>query len=140
MKQHYVDFRFEYKGYGIHDSWCIVQVYTHKGKCVVVMTEPGVPDTGTSVTNACETIATKLFNQEDVFPKGTKPENILWFETYAKTYEDMETGSDAVDQIDLDYVDGEFRAPTWTRVYTDLETDKIFFLERAAELIENSDV
>ena len=148
MKERYVDFRFEYKGLGMYDSWCVVQVYTHKGRSIAILTEPGT-DSGTSVTNACETIATKLFHTKGVFPKGTKPEDIIWAETYARNYKEMKKSNGEVDCIEFTIVNNiydnkkeeyTFRNPKWTRIYTSLEVDKMFFLEKVKELIENSNV
>ena len=142
MKESYVDFRFEYLGMGIHKSWCVVQVYTHKEKSVVIMTEPGVPDSGTSVTNACEDIATKLYNQKDVFPKGTQIQDILWFETYAERYDDMKRNNehDRIEFWATNVDETKFMEPDWSRFYTSFDVDKVSFLEKVEELIENSDV
>jgi hypothetical protein len=140
MKEYYVNFRFEYKGLGVHESWCVVQVYTHKKRCVAILTEPGVPDTGTSVTNACETIATMLYNEKGVFPKGTKPEDIIWCETYARSYREMEKSNGEVDRISFDFKNGEYKNPQWSRIFTSLSVDRMFFLEKIKELIKNSDV
>ena len=114
MKEHYTDFRFEYKGFGIHDSWCQVEVWTHKDKYLVILTEPGTESSGTSVTNACEDIATKLFNQPGVFRNGASEKNIIWVEHYPErggfppTYDSI--------KFEYDQVKKTYGNPQWTHI------------------------
>lgn len=114
MKERYVDYRFEYKGFGVHDSWCKVDVWIHKEKYLVILTEPGTESSGTSVTNACEDIATKLLSHPDVFKKNVKPENIIWVEHYPERGEGLPT----YDRIQFKYshFTKTYFNPWWTHI------------------------
>ena len=121
MKERYVDHHFEYKGYGVHESFCMVEVWEHKGKYLVVLTEPGTESSGTSVTNACETIATDLFKKPGVFKHNTKSSDIIWIEHYSERGEFPET----FDLIELtEHGDGEFVAPDWRHIGETLSDEK----------------
>jgi hypothetical protein len=122
MKERYTDFKFDYKGFGIHDSWCIVEIWEHKGKYLVILTEPMTENSGTSVTNACETIATKLFNQPGVFPKGTQIQDIIWVEHYPdrgvpETYDLIEFNMTNVEET-------MFMSPRWKHIGETLTEEK----------------
>lgn len=121
--------RFEYKGFGIHDSWCFIEVYIHNQKCLVIMTEPN-SDTpsGTSVTNACEDIATDIYNELHLF-EDIYPENIIWVEHYCP---EGSRKLDTYDRIDLHYDGGKFTYPIWEHL-----TEGTFSDEDKLNLLEN---
>ena len=61
--------RFDYKGYHGCESHCLIDLYRHPNDLtVVVATEPDydVEDSGTSVTNAAEHIATEVCKQYNI--------------------------------------------------------------------------
>jgi len=133
MKRHYVNPRFEYKGCGIHDSWCGVEVWEHKDKYVTILTEPTNILSGTSVTNGCEDIATKLFKQRGVFKKNTKPENIIWIEHYPERDSGWYS-AETFDEVRFEY-DGrndELKHPNWVHIGDTLTEEKML------ELLNNS--
>lgn len=124
MKERYVDYRFEYKGFGIHDSWCQVEVWTHKDKYLVILTEPGTESSGTSVTNACEDIATKLLSHPGVFKKNVKPENIIWVEHYS----DRGGFPPTYDRIKFTYDKNKYVNPHWIHISDTLSEEKMLEL------------
>ena len=75
----YIDHIIEYKGYPFHNfiSRCGIQVReTEDGKYLVIATDLG-DDTGTSVTNACETIAEVVCRDYEILPR-----NLIFIEHY----------------------------------------------------------
>ena len=125
MKERYVDYRFEYKGFGTRKSWCKVVVWVHKGKYLVILTEPGTESSGTSVTNVCEGIATKLLSHSGVFKKNVIPEDIVWIEHYS------ESGyPETFDHIQFEYNKGknEYVNPSWTHIGDTLTEEKMLTL------------
>ena len=118
MKERFADFRFTYNGYNNIPSWCEVEVWIHKNKYLVVMTEPNTNGSGTSVTNACEIIATTLFRQVGVFKTKTKPEDIIWIEHYPE----RDGGDESFDEIEFQFDDDRFHLPEWS-YYGDTMTE-----------------
>ena len=116
MKQVHKNYRYEYKGYGTHDSWCDVEIWKHEHKYIVIMTEPAVDGSGTSVTNACEDIATKIFQDGLV---GTNPDNVIWIEHYDARGEFPET----YDQIFFEYENAKFKSPRWEHIGETFDDD-----------------
>ena len=118
MKQVFND-RVDYLGFGIHKSFCDVEIYKEADKYLVIMTEPCNESSGTSVTNACETIASDLFHRGLV---GKDPEKIVWIEHYP------ERGfPETFDAIDFVY-DGrvkEFKNPEWFHLGESLSDEKV---------------
>jgi len=114
MEQVFND-RFDYLGFGVHKSFCNVEIYKEDDKYIVIMTEPHDESSGTSVTNACEDIATKLYN--DGYFEETYPGNIVWVEHYSR-----ERGFDETyDQINLEFAgkgigNVKFAHPTWKHI------------------------
>lgn len=81
------DGRFEYQGYHRTPAFCWLNIgkigrghYGGSGT-VVIMTE--LPDSGLSVTNACEKIATKVV-QEIFYPRDWPLHKAMWFEHYTE--------------------------------------------------------
>ena len=126
MKEYYVDYHFDYKGFGVYDSWCMVNVWVHKGKYLVILTEPGTESSGTSVTNACEGIATKLLTHPGVFKKKVIPENIVWIEHYPEHGVSPETYT----RIHFTYngEKNEYINPYWTHIKHPLTEEKMLEL------------
>ena len=91
------------------------------------MTEPQESDSGTSVTNACETIATDLLNSE--YLNEVNPENVIWIEHYERRSSYPET----FDVIEF-CIDDENRIlsnPEWTHFGSSLDDEDIIdLLER----------
>ncbi len=63
-----IDTKFEYLGIGGCASHCRLRVFKHGGGVVVVMTETG-DNTGTSVTNAIEDVATLVCERFSLNPQ-----------------------------------------------------------------------
>ncbi len=73
---------------------------------MVVLTDPG-PGSGTSVTNACETIATELFyDRLSHIPFG----DIRWIEHYPHEGSEWE---ETFDEIFLTWDGSRFKKPQW---------------------------
>jgi len=68
------EFIHEYKGYGVHQSQCLVKMYRDDGEILICFVNMGV---GTSVTNASEQLAKEITNEYDLHP-----ENCRYFESY----------------------------------------------------------
>jgi hypothetical protein len=122
MKKYYSKPHFEYKGFGIHDSFCEVEIWEHDNKFLVILTEPCTESSGTSVTNACEDIATKLYNQPGVFPKETQIHDIIWIEHYPErgfpeTYDLIEFNMTNIDET-------KFAMPNWKHIGETLTKEK----------------
>ena len=79
-------FELEYLGFGTHPSKCNVHIKVVDEIHHICFEDIGI---GTSVTNASETIASKIINQLRIFPQKCK-----FFETYGKhketTFEEIE--------------------------------------------------
>jgi len=90
------------------------------------MTEPKIEESsGTSVTNACEDIATDLYNEH---MSDVNPEDIIWVEHYFG--EGIRQG-DTYDRIYLHYDGEKFTYPEWEylTVGTFSDEDKLKLLE-----------
>jgi len=129
MKKHYVDFRFEYIDCGIHESWCEVEIWEHGNKYLAIMTEPCIESSGTSVTNACENIATKLLFQLKVFKEGTTFRDIIWIEHYPErglpeTFDEV--------RFEFDGRTNTLKHPNWVHIGDTLTEEKML------ELLNNS--
>lgn len=73
--------RFEYKGYGVHDSFCRLEIFgLTTGRPIVVVTELD-ENPGTSVTNACEGIANAVYKTY-IEPHGITPDKVRFIEHY----------------------------------------------------------
>ena len=112
--------RVDYRGFGVHESFCHVEILNEDDKYVVIMTEPATESSGTSVTNACETIATQLYHRGLV---GDNLDNVFWIEHYSKERGFPET----YDGIEFDYDarTKELKNPEWFHIGEELTDDKI---------------
>lgn len=80
-------FTHRFKGFGIHDSECLVEMWNlPNGKILVVLNDTGK---GTSVTNASEQIITELYNQY-LEKWGYRPQECFFTETYDKYKEGID--------------------------------------------------
>jgi len=76
------DFILNFKGYYGCNSKCGIEIYQNRNKNIVIMTE--LPENkGTSVTNACEAIATILFKNHNI-----NPEDTIYIEHYHRDKKD----------------------------------------------------
>lgn len=103
-----VDQRFEYQGYHRTPAHCWLNVARfgrggHAGAgTLVIMTE--LPDSGLSVTNACERIATdivKVFH----WPRGWSLHKTLWVEHYTEEERGRSLG-ESFDLVSFDWARG----------------------------------
>lgn len=124
MKQLYTNSRFEYKGLSVHDSYCEVEVLEHNNKFLVILTEPPEDDSGTSVTNACENIATKLFNTLETFSIGTLEKDIVWIEHYPQRGYHFPL-EETFDLITFKFNKGVFFSPQWKHIGENLTEEKM---------------
>ncbi len=76
------DMRFthHFKGFGIHKSECLIEIWFLEKYCIVLFTDTGK---GTSVTNASEQIITEVYEQAELNLMYTR-EQCLFAETYDK--------------------------------------------------------
>ena len=102
-------FRFDYKvPYNAFPAFCDVRIYeggSYGRLRVAILTE--LPDnTGMSVTNACEDIATEL-----VRLRGLTPGYTIWIEHYPDRHH-----PESFDLITFEWKGGVARSPDWRRV------------------------
>jgi hypothetical protein len=83
------------------------------------------------VTNACEDIATKLFNQPGVFRNGASEKNIIWVEHYP------ERGGfpPIYDRIQFTYDRNKYIWPQWSHIGDTLSAKKMLELIESLYLI-----
>lgn len=74
----FVEEIFDYLGYGIHKSKCGLKIKERNGKALVILTELS-DNPGTSITNAYEDIATRIFKER---LSHLYPDSIRWIEHY----------------------------------------------------------
>jgi len=119
MEQVFND-RVDYLGFGVHKSFCNVEILKNDDKYLVIMTEPMDESSGTSVTNACETIASDLFHRGLV---GKNPENVVWIEHYPERGGFPET----YDRIyfEYDWRTKSIRNPAWEHIAEKLEDETV---------------
>ena len=101
--------RYDYKGFWGCDSCCEIEVHRRTdGKYVFIATE--LPDnTGTSVTNYAEHLATAMRRQY-----GLKPEEVIWIEHYPEA---KDRRKEDFDLVRFGGIEGDsFRNPVWTRI------------------------
>lgn len=109
------DSHFDYLGYGVHKSYCDLEIWNSDDKYCVILTETSARDSGTSVTNACEGIATHIYGLG--LCGKVHPDNIVWIEHYTG-----DSGfSETYDQIKLEFQRTEddeivFANPTWNHI------------------------
>ena len=96
-------FNHKYKGYGVHDSECIVHVYEADDIKFVILQDIA---NGTSVTNGAEQVATEVRKKKILDPKTTR-----WFEIYPYYY------PNTFDEIEFDYdeMSEVYSNPRWKR-------------------------
>lgn len=102
-------FTFNYKGYGNCNSICGVDIEKlADGRTIVVLTE--LPEnTGTSVTNMVEYLATEIYHS---FLKGIPTQNIFWIEHYPERKPFPET----FDRVIMTWDGQKFKNPKWERL------------------------
>lgn len=71
--------RFDYEGYHKIPSFCFIEIYAHEKVTVVIATEPDydTEDSGTSITNRAEHIATRVCQQHNI-----EMIKLVWIEHY----------------------------------------------------------
>lgn len=115
-----ISFDHDFKGFGIHESKCHVDIFTlQDDRKVVLLSDLAI---GTSVTNACEQIATEVRRLHDLDPATT-----LWAETYPednmkKNHVTGKMLGQEFDQIFFNYnmATDEYSSPDWKRVKNNL--------------------
>ncbi len=108
-----IDTAFSWKGFGngfgAWESKCRLRIYDTATETVVIATE--LPDnTGTSITNAAQYIATLV-----VMHYGLDPHSLVWIEHYPPT-DDFE---ESFDQVTFPWDGKRFHAPQWRRLQQD---------------------
>lgn len=116
-----------YKGFGVHESYCYVDIFKYHNKYLVIMTEPDSDDSGTSVTNACETIATKVLNEYLI---DVDVKNIKWIEHY---YGGRRYLPESYDFVTFEYDGKEFHSPVWKRLNGTLTEEDLFNIIKGKE-------
>ena len=106
--------KFYYPGIFSHwESCCGLEIIEKEnGMVYVIMTELG-DNPGTSVTNAVENIATKVYNE---YLHHVSIENIFWIEHYNKaSYRCPENGKETFDHVTLKWSFDlkRFISPDW---------------------------
>ncbi len=99
--KHLETFNHKYKGYGIHDSECIAHIYeSNKVKFVLLQDI----QSGTSVTNAAEQVATEVRKKKILDANTTR-----WFEIYPYYH------PHTFDEIKFDYdtMEDKYSNPRW---------------------------
>jgi hypothetical protein len=67
---------YRYKGLGVHNSECTIEIWRGKNKAVVLFTDN---NKGTSVTNAADQLITEIYNKHLIY---LHKENCIFMETY----------------------------------------------------------
>ena len=98
----------DYEGFWRCKGHCGLDFIRKDNHCTVVFTYL-LDNTGTSVTNIVEVLATKLYN--DVLQGEYTPEQIMWVEHYLenKAFELKETW----DEVILKWTGEQFKYPEW---------------------------
>lgn len=91
---------YEYKGFGNCESKCKIEVHSN----IVIATELD-DNTGTSITNYAETLATMICKQFSILP-----EELIWIEHYPKDSYSLETYS----LVKFDIDKNRFSNPKWS--------------------------
>jgi hypothetical protein len=101
-----VQTRFTFRGYHGIRSDCELTIWQVKNQYVVILTniEDGL-NHGTSVTNACEIIASKVLQEYSYLT----PENTVWIEHYPRRGRFEES----YDEITFQWEEREASSPTW---------------------------
>jgi hypothetical protein len=99
--------RYNYSGYSRCACVCNVEIYKGPERALVIMTE--LPEnTGTSVTNISEQLATELRAK---FLAGYPPMRIIWIEHYPKQ---AGAGGESFDSVHYSWnAKQEYIEPTW---------------------------
>ena len=98
-----IDQIYHYKGYYDCPSQCRLQV---NGNVVIVTDLDG--DTGTSITNMAEHLATQVINEF-----GIKPENLVWIEHYPERGHPLDRFPENFDLVTFTWDGQRFRKPVW---------------------------
>lgn len=91
--------RFDFKGYGTHDSFCRVKIYRNGKKFFVVITEAR-DNPGTSVTNDSENVVGMIYDLIKsilAFPENHDPKkDVIWVEHQEEdnTYDEINVNYD----------------------------------------------
>lgn len=96
------DHSFQWQGKRGHTSTVRVTIFRHRGANLVILQDLGK---GTSVTNACEQIATEVGALKSLDPWKT-----VWIECYPGNTQDVIW---SIDRIFMDYHRGAYVSPTW---------------------------
>ena len=97
-------------GTGNWDSWCALRIRQTSTRDLVLVTDLGL-DTGTSITNAAEHVATLVVHQY-----GLRPTRLVWIEHFPRSL----TGKATWDLVTFDWDGQRFSRPAW-RPLTDGE-------------------
>ena len=94
--------QYRFKGLGVHDSECKVEVWLSHSRAVVLFTDKGI---GTSVTNASEQLVTGIYNQ---YLQRYSKDTCLFMETYDRR--------EAVDIIIPNWVGNKVEGVDWVHL------------------------
>lgn len=99
---------YPYKGFHGFPSKCGIDIVKHNDTFIVILTE--LPDnSGTSITNIIESLATMVYYQ---FLNGVPIEKIIWIEHYPPSRHREET----FDEVTFKWNGKYFFSPRWKRI------------------------
>lgn len=107
------DHHYVYPGYFDHEAWCKLRVLRRQdGTIVAVASDPDVEDSGTSITNAAEMLATQIWREQG------EPRQFIFIEHYpANRYggKEPETFAQTIFQLGSD---GRYKLvnPGWSHL------------------------
>lgn len=99
---------FEFEGFWKCESKCGVTIQKNEENLTVILTELN-DNPGTSITNAFEMIATRLYNERF---RDRNPWDIKWIENYPARHHREET----FDEVSLHWDGSEYNSPVWRRL------------------------
>jgi hypothetical protein len=104
VKRSYRQTTFHYTGYNTIPAKCGLEIHQNHKECVVILQE--LPDnTGASITNAIEKLATQVYSR---YLQGVEPETIQWIEHYTEN-----VGGEDHYLVKMGFKRGRFVNPSW---------------------------
>jgi len=123
MKKLYDDV-YSYRGFGLCESKCHIEAMLDEKTSRVIVIATELPDnSGTSITNFAEYLATEIFNRLRYEAKII-PENFIWIEHYPERGTVHYPLVEDYDRVYFEIENGKFAHPKWEHI-KEFDIDKI---------------
>jgi hypothetical protein len=111
LQQDFVDRVYEFAGLWGVPSVCGLKIVKRPDRHVVIATELWDQNPGTSITNFCAQLASRLCSEFDL-----DPARLVFIEHCPESGSHLEIYQQTFDRVDFDCTNGRLSNPDWTRL------------------------